>query len=181
MEQEPEGVLEDVQKEKAAGVPGKRELEVRANQDVGRAGNLARIRAQAREWAEETLTGNPIYQEVNIMPGFDKTGPMGGGPFTGGGRGGCNTATTEYRGPVPRRDGFGFGLGRGFRSGRGFNRSMRRGFGRGFAEYQPLSYAAYTTGDSGAELNALKAEKESMKSALDTIKKRIDELEKSSG
>ncbi len=113
------------------------------------------------------------------MPGFDKSGPVGDGPLTGGGRGFCRPADTDYRGAIPGRVGFGRGFGYGFRGGRGLNRTMNRGFGRGFSGNQPLSFAA-DTGGVGAELNTLKAEAESIKSTLDTINQRIDELEDSS-
>ncbi len=110
------------------------------------------------------------------MPGFDKTGPMGDGPFTGGGRGFCNPDNTEYRNQVPGRAGFGRGLGLGFRGGRGSDVPMRRGFGRGLSGNQPRYYDSYT-GDAGEALSALRAEVDSMKSAFDDINKRIDELE----
>ena len=51
------------------------------------------------------------------MPGYDRTGPMGAGPMTGGARGRCNPATV---GPIPAdTGGYGRGLGlrRGFRGG----------------------------------------------------------------
>jgi hypothetical protein len=66
------------------------------------------------------------------MPGFDRTGPMGGGPMTGWGRGYCGGYRGEY-GPYP--DGYygnrGAGFGRKFRRWLGFGRG--RGFGRGYA------------------------------------------------
>ena len=43
------------------------------------------------------------------MPGFNKTGPRGQGPMTGGGRGRC----------VPGNQGFGLGRGMGRGAGRG--------------------------------------------------------------
>ncbi len=49
------------------------------------------------------------------MPGFDRTGPLGQGPMTGGGFGRCGQGGA----------GLGAGLGRGMGAGRG------RGFGRG--------------------------------------------------
>jgi hypothetical protein len=49
------------------------------------------------------------------MPGFDRTGPMGAGPMTGGARGRCNPATA---GTVPAyAGGYGYGRGLGFCQG----------------------------------------------------------------
>jgi len=66
------------------------------------------------------------------MPGFDRTGPMGKGPMTGGGFGRCGSA----------RGGGGFG-GRGFGYGAGYGAGAGRGYGRGggfcrrFRDYGP--------------------------------------------
>ena len=71
------------------------------------------------------------------MPGFDRTGPMGAGPMTGGARGRCNPATattvTAYAGGY----GYGRGLGlrRGFRVGYDPGRGGGRGYGRGYGGY----------------------------------------------
>lgn len=49
------------------------------------------------------------------MPNFDKTGPMGEGPNTGGGQGDCNDNQPNSNINSPRRGlGFGRGLGRCF-------------------------------------------------------------------
>ena len=37
------------------------------------------------------------------MPGFDRTGPDGMGPMTGGGRGQCNPYNSPYAAPYPYR------------------------------------------------------------------------------
>lgn len=58
------------------------------------------------------------------MPRMDRTGPMGGGPMTGGGWGRCNSADIGANRPIVsgagRRRGFGgpFGGGNGRRRGR---------------------------------------------------------------
>jgi len=52
------------------------------------------------------------------MPARNGTGPLGGGPRTGRGLGGCPPT-----GPRPTGRGFGRGLGRGL--GRGFGRGRR--------------------------------------------------------
>jgi hypothetical protein len=68
------------------------------------------------------------------MPGYDRTGPMGAGPMTGGTRGRCNPATV---GTIPAYTGGygyvrGLGLRRGFRGGYGPGRGRGRGYGRGY-------------------------------------------------
>ena len=112
------------------------------------------------------------------MPGFDRSGPMGQGPMTGGRRGLCNPATTGYDARFGGMFGFGrgMGLGRGFRGG--FGRGMGRTFHRKFWN-QPYYYPAYAQNPE-EELNMLKAEANSVKSSLDMINRRIAELEKSS-
>jgi len=112
------------------------------------------------------------------MPGFDRSGPMGAGPMTGGRRGLCNPANTEYD---TRIDGM-FGFGRGMRRGRGFRGGFGRGMDRAFGRRgwnQPSYYPAYAQNPE-EELNMLKAEANSVKNSLDTINRRIAELEKSS-
>jgi len=112
------------------------------------------------------------------MPGFDRSGPMGFGPMTGGRRGLCNPANTGY----DTRFGGMFGFGRGMRLGRGFRGGFSRGMGRAFGWRgwnQPSYYPAYAQNPE-EELNMLKAEANSVKNSLDTINRRIAELEKSS-
>jgi len=76
-------------------------------------------------------------KEVPEMPGFDGTGPMGGGPMTGWGRGYCNSFGVNYGAPPAGGPGY-WGAGRGFGWGRGFGRRFLgwfgrgRGYGRGF-------------------------------------------------
>ena len=126
------------------------------------------------------------------MPGFDGTGPMGAGPMTGGARGFCNPASADY-GPIY---GGGFGYGRGFGRGRGFRRGFGqgrgwgRGYGRGFgwrtfspawgAGYGPAYGPVYGNpyGMSPEdELNMLRNEADAVRSDLEGINKRIEELE----
>ena len=63
------------------------------------------------------------------MPGFDRTGPQGMGPMTGGRRGMCGGGSTQavY--------GAGYGYGRGRRQGGGFRFGAGYGAGRGFRRY----------------------------------------------
>jgi len=112
------------------------------------------------------------------MPGFDRSGPMGVGPMTGGRRGLCNQATTGY----DTQFGGTFGFGRGMGLGRGFRGGFRPGMGRALGRRnwsQPAYYPAYTQNPE-EELNMLKAEANSVKNSLDMIHRRIAELEKSS-
>jgi len=117
------------------------------------------------------------------MPGLDGTGPMGAGPMTGGARGLCNPSGTAYAGPV-------FGRGRGFRGGFGPGFGQGRGYGRGFGRrgayppaggwYGPAYNAPYGSPyamkpEDG--VNMLKGEADAVKSELDAINKRIEELQ----
>ena len=111
------------------------------------------------------------------MPGFDRTGPMGAGPMTGGARGRCNPATaatlTAYGGGY----GYGRGLGlrRGFRGAYDPGRGRGRGYGRGYGGYPPAAGSAYSM-DATREVDMLKADADYMRKSLDAINKRIDEL-----
>ncbi len=104
------------------------------------------------------------------MPGFDRSGPQGFGPMTGGARGMCNPASTGSE------TGYGRGMGyrRGFRRGFGPEMGMRRGYARGDGVYPPEAPM-----DKTAEIDMLKAEAVSIKNALEMINRRIDGLEKS--
>jgi len=110
------------------------------------------------------------------MPGFDRTGPQGVGPMTGGARGLCNPADTGYA----RGYGYGRGMayGRGFRGGFGAGRGMRRGVGAGRYPQAGAS-PAYPFNETN-ELDMLKAQASDLKGALDEINHRITELEKRS-
>ncbi|MGB9440968.1 MAG: DUF5320 domain-containing protein [Desulfobacterales bacterium] len=113
------------------------------------------------------------------MPGFDQTGPMGAGPMTGGARGRCNPATSRTIPAYNGEYGYGRGLGRrrAFRGGYGPDAGRGRGYGRGYGWYPPAPAPAYSAGTSD-EMNMLKADADYMKTSLDAIKKRIEELEK---
>ncbi len=111
------------------------------------------------------------------MPGLDRSGPMGSGPMTGGGRGFCNTVNAGYSRRLAGDPDFGGGIGygRGFRGGFGPGISMRRGFCRGYAWNMP-AYPA----DKTDQVATLKDQVDSIKSALDTIIRRIADMEKAS-
>ena len=108
------------------------------------------------------------------MPGYDRTGPMGAGPMTGGARGRCNSATV---GTIPAyTGGYGLGLRRGFRGGYGPGTGRRRGFDRGYGWYPPAAVPAYSM-DVAGEMDMLKAEADDMQKSLNAINKRIEALE----
>ena len=114
--------------------------------------------------------------EVKIMPGFDKRGPNGLGPMTGGMKGYCNPEAAGYRPSFSagQRFGRGMGLGRGFRGGMG--RRIKGGFGRGLG--YPPSYAGPGADDSAAQIDGLKAQADTLQNSLDAISKRIAAMEK---
>lgn len=112
-------------------------------------------------------------KEDNIMPGLDRSGPMGAGPMTGGRRGLCGAGSSAH---VPHAHGgfdYGFGSGRGFGPGRG----RGRGMGRGFCRY-PRAYGFNYPLSATDEIDTLKADADYMKKSLDTINARIEELTK---
>lgn len=110
------------------------------------------------------------------MPGFDRTGPQGMGPMTGGARGLCNPAGTGYTAGGLYGYGRGMAYGRGFGRGFGPGRGLRRGYGAGW--YPRMAPVSAYPQDETAELNMLKAQATDMKSVLDDIYQRISELEK---
>jgi len=116
------------------------------------------------------------------MPGGDGTGPGGMGPMTGRAAGFCaGYPVAGYANPVGGR-----GMGMGWGRGRGFG----RGFGWGRAGYGVPAYGSavnpYAYGGTPftpratpqQELDGLKGQSEYLEDALDGIKKRIEELEK---
>ena len=103
------------------------------------------------------------------MPRGDGTGPMGTGSMTGRGAGFCaGYAVPGFINGIPGRGGMGFGRrrGRGFGTGRG----MRNGWGTPVAA-QPVAYPQVD------ELTTLKNEAKHFGEALQSINKRISELE----
>ena len=114
------------------------------------------------------------------MPGFDRTGPMGAGPMTGGARGLCNPATA---GTVRAYGGYGYGRGlglrRGFRGGYGPGRGWGRGYGREYIGY-PDAVGPVFPVDSPDEIDMLKAQADSLKASLSAINRRLGDLEKES-
>ena len=110
------------------------------------------------------------------MPGLNRTGPMGEGPMTGGGRGYCTGADSGFQ-PNYGRQGSGRGQGAG--RGRGYRRGFRRVGG-----YPAGNAPQYNTPDNmnrADELGMLRTQAAEMKSTLDNIQKRMAELDKTPG
>jgi len=103
------------------------------------------------------------------MPGGDGTGPTGMGPITGGGRGFCG------QGVAPRKF-FGFeqGQGRGVGGGgRGRRNSFYQARVRG-SEKLPFTNQAVSCEE---EIGALKDEAAILAQQLESVNKRISELD----
>ena len=99
------------------------------------------------------------------MPGFNRTGPLGEGPMTGGAKGLCNTAA-GYFGNLP------YGAGFGLRSGRG--RRQRIG-GRNMLRFRQEPERERFGVEN--ETVYLKERAEILKEELTAINKRIEALE----
>lgn len=109
------------------------------------------------------------------MPGFDRSGPMGAGPMTGWGKGWCRRPVEPM---VPQ--GYGTGRGMGFR--RGFGRGVGRGAGPWFGGYAyPPAAGAVGPQNSADELDRLRADADAMRTALESIQRRIAVLETETG
>jgi hypothetical protein len=122
------------------------------------------------------------------MPGFDRTGPMGMGPRTGGGFGLCRPGRTRTaipedlrsEGYAPRGAGRGFapwggGRGRVWGGGRG-GYGGRGGWGGYGARQWGLApvYASPTPGDEVVHLRALLSE---LERDMEAVRERIKDLE----
>ena len=107
------------------------------------------------------------------MPGFDKSGPTGTGAMTGGRRGSCdavdraieeNAYTEQYMG--------GRGCGRG--------RLLTGRYGRGFGGQGRAVSERMRATSPPDELEYLTQEAQNLERNLQTIKKRIDDLQQKS-
>ena len=111
------------------------------------------------------------------MQRFDRTGPQGMGPMTGGGRGYCAVPGSGwavgtgrrglFRGPIgaPGRGRGGIGMGRGVRGGWGYP-------GWGAAPVEP--YGAPMSEEQ--ELEQLRQQEQFVEGELEEIKRRINGL-----
>jgi len=115
-----------------------------------------------------------ICKEGTIMPRGDGTGPLGAGPMSGRGAGFCSWFGMPDYGNAPPAYGYGMGFGRG-----GCRGWRNRFFARGFLGWmRPRGYAApYQKPDPELEKQMLKNEADTLRSEMDYIKKRLDELE----
>jgi hypothetical protein len=123
----------------------------------------------------EHLNKNP-NKEGGIMPGLDRSGPMGAGSMTGGRRGICGRAGAAANLPA-YGSGYGYGRGMGFR--RRFGRGRGYGLGPAYAGYpHPQVYGAGYPVRRTFELDVLWADAEAMQKSLDAIHRKIADLEK---
>ena len=108
------------------------------------------------------------------MPGFDGTGPRGQGAMTGGGRGYCLMPASE----VSRLFGRGFNSRK--RGGRGWRNCYYATDLPGWMRAQRGMSAFGGLGHNSLgkdELSVLKIQAESLKSELDIVQARVQELE----
>ena len=105
------------------------------------------------------------------MPGGDRTGPMGGGPLTGGGFGYCATSPERgfSRNGIGGRQG-GFGRGHGRRNR--FWATGRPGWLRAVDWEDPI-----LPRDVAAERSDLQHETAALEAELQRLRARIEELE----
>ena len=111
------------------------------------------------------------------MPGFDGTGPGGGGSMTGWGRGYCNPGASYRLERSGSRRGvdFGYGRGRGYRHmfwQTGLPRWARRK--ADWSGSGPYREPIYSQED---EVRMLKEEAETLKDDLNAIERRMNDLE----
>lgn len=108
------------------------------------------------------------------MPGGNGTGPMGMGPMTGRAAGFCaGFATPGYMNPINGR-GYGMGFGGGRGGGRGW-RNMFYATGLPGWMRSAMPYAATPAPEQ--ELAVLKQQAEFLGNALDSIRKRVQDIE----
>ena len=109
------------------------------------------------------------------MPGFDGSGPAGGGPMTGWGRGYCADDVSYGLGRSGSRRGVGSCYGRGRRYRHMFWETGMPRWARRQSDWQgPGRMPNYTQED---EVRMLKAEAEALKDDLTAIERRMGELE----
>lgn len=105
------------------------------------------------------------------MPGLDRSGPMGGGPMTGGRRGLCG----RTRSAADMSAAGGYGRAMGMR--RGFGRGCGRGFGPAYGGYAHPPAYPYPLSKTD-EVEMLRADADARRKSLDAIQRRIEELER---
>ncbi len=113
------------------------------------------------------------------MPRGDGTGPMGMGPMTGRAAGYCaGYPVPGFMNPYGGR-GMGMAWGRG--GGRGMGMAWRRGRGGGFGGARFMARVpgpiAYAPPNREQELEMLRDQADWLKSQMDAVNQRIDELD----
>lgn len=128
----------------------------------------------AREHVSQRTLQDPKRKQGGIiMPGFDRSGPMGTGSMTGGRRGLCGGAYGR-----PNAVGEGYDRGRGLGQRRGYGRGRCFGYaGYGGYPYPQASGPANPVGRAD-EMAMLRAEANAMKASLESVQNRIAEMEK---
>lgn len=101
------------------------------------------------------------------MPGFDRSGPIGNGPMSGGARGLCGSSTNQRWFEGDER---GSRAGMGRRRGFGGQRGGRSGRGLG-APVQPIS-----AGQVDNERDLLEVQARELRQSLARIEQRLNEL-----
>ena len=127
------------------------------------------------------MLGVPLHRFANKersrdMPGSDRTGPLGGGPRTGGGRGRCGRPAYESASMEDPYQYWGIGWGYspwgdgGGRRFRGGGRGRGRGFGRGRRAVQDPT----GLGDTAPQQeDFLTRQMEALTAALDRVKELL--------
>jgi len=117
------------------------------------------------------------------MPAGDRTGPLGMGPMSGRGAGKCaGFGTPGYMNPMPGRgSGMGVGRGRGFSGGGRGRRCMS--YATGLPGWRRVGWntTPMTHFDPGTETQVLKNQAEYLQNELDSIRKRLEEIDKETG
>ena len=104
------------------------------------------------------------------MPGYDRTGPRGAGPMTGGGFGYCGAGRAGRFGAWPV---VGLGLGLGLRWGA---RRFGRGYGRGYGPAGYVDDGPWTEPTPAQEATALESEAATLRQQLEAMEARIAAL-----
>ncbi len=161
---------------RAAAIPVLEMLNLRKIAERNPGGEADRARGTVAEMAAGKAAAGAAHKtDAPIaggakMPGMDGTGPIGGGPMTGGGWGRCNSADVGANPPIVsgagRRRGFGgpFGGGNGRRRGR--CRALR----------QPMVFRPDDPMAPTAEIEKLQTVTETLTETLDRLKHLIGQL-----
>ena len=108
------------------------------------------------------------------MPGFDRTGPWGTGPMTGGRRGLCASRSTggnQFGGGCRFGRGMGFNRGRGFGPGRGLGRDAW------VQDYYGMPDSPGSSMSREQEIDFLQSHARSLKEDIDDLQARLSQLE----